>query len=457
MPIPNGLLAAVAHEDAGRLILVVGAGCSYEEPTGIPLARDCAIEAHRRLVADGIMDEGTCQDPSDLSSLADSVLSQNGDQLALVERMPLRRFKLAQPNQGHLIAAAMMAEHAIKSIVTLNFDLALSNALAQLGVKEVAVLSGPHEHTRMGVVNLVYLHRNVDADPNDWILTSESLATAWEGQWEQVIASAMLSTPVTVFAGLGSPAAVLTESANKIRNAIPEGVDIYQVDPGDKNESAFFQELKIPEEHYVQEGWITFMRQLDARLTSEHLHRLKLASALIVNEEGIEEEELDPLLSQLSEGGLVHLGKLRADWMLEQVGYLPDRAIDPRYMASLLLAVASIERMHGCVANIEPGGLVRFEIEDKRLSSIRVASGRGLKSWLALEASLGQMDWQSAQLASAPVLVAGVGARPAQISPPADITGGDQEGSIIDEGGTRTLLSVDELRAMPERSSELIK
>ncbi len=171
MPLPAELLGAIAHEDGGRVVLVIGAGCSFEAPTNLPLARTCAEEAHRRLVADGVIGDGDCPHAEDLSSVADTVRQASGTQAPLVERLPLTRFRSAEPNEGHRLAAAMMREHAVKAVVTLNFDLALSTALANLGNKEVMILTGPQDHHRMGIINLVYLHRNVDAAPDDRTLT----------------------------------------------------------------------------------------------------------------------------------------------------------------------------------------------------------------------------------------------------------------------------------------------
>src|SRR5437867_3568034 len=209
MPLPADLLGAIAHADGGRVVMVTGAGCSFEEPTALPLARECALDVHRLLILDGVLTAGQCTNPEDLSCVTDAVRLQLGTQAPVVERLPINRFRNAQPNDGHLRVAAMMREEAIRAVVTLNFDLAFSTALAQVGAEEVITLNGPQDHHRMGAVNLIYLHRNAHADPEDWILSTEAMENAWRGQWEGVIASAMLAAPVTVFAGLGTPAAVL--------------------------------------------------------------------------------------------------------------------------------------------------------------------------------------------------------------------------------------------------------
>src|SRR6185436_7441805 len=141
MAVPEELLGAISAPGGGRVALVVGAGCSIEAPTGIPAARHCSGEIHRRLVADGVLQDGECDDPEDLSHVADAVHHKTGAQGPVVQRLCERYpLKLACPNEGHLIAAAMLSEGVIGAIVTLNFDLALSNALSQLGVDTVGII-----------------------------------------------------------------------------------------------------------------------------------------------------------------------------------------------------------------------------------------------------------------------------------------------------------------------------
>ena len=299
MPLPVKLLGAIAHEDGGRVVLVIGAGCSFEAPTNLPLARTCAEEAHRRLVADGVIGDDDCPRAEDLSCVADTVRQASGTQAPLVERLPLTRFRSAEPNEGHRLAAAMMREHAVKAVVTLNFDLAISTALADLGNKEVMILTGPQDHHRMGIINLVYLHRNVDAAADDWILTTEALDNAWRGQWQEFVVATMLTAPVTVFAGLGTPAAVLIDSTGRIRGAIPQGVNAFQVDPGAAEDSEFFTALQILDANYIRSGWVDFMRSLASRLAAEHRSALHQAAMQFQADEGLELGDVEDLCDQL--------------------------------------------------------------------------------------------------------------------------------------------------------------
>jgi hypothetical protein len=131
------------------------------------------VEVHRRLLADGILQNGECEDSNDLSLVADAVFIKRNSQRDVVERLREQYdLKLATPNDGYLIAAAMLCEGAISSVVTLNFDLAISNALSELGAGLiVGVIDCPDELPRQKNINVYYLHRNVNAvDPESWVL-----------------------------------------------------------------------------------------------------------------------------------------------------------------------------------------------------------------------------------------------------------------------------------------------
>ena len=165
--LPPDLLQAIAEPTGSRVVLLVGAGCSLEPPTSLPLSRQCAEQAHAELLAEGVLAIGDCSDPSDLSVLAETVADRTGSQDALIGRMHPNCFKTAQPNHGHTLAAILLRERAISCVVTLNFDLALSSALAMVGGDDVEVIQGPEDHGRLGTINLVYLHRNANSEPGE--------------------------------------------------------------------------------------------------------------------------------------------------------------------------------------------------------------------------------------------------------------------------------------------------
>ena len=86
---------------------------------------------------------GECARPDELSCVADTVFRKTGQQVDLVDRLPLHEFRNASPNEGHLVAAAILRERVITDILTLNFDLALAHALSHVcATYDVAVISG---------------------------------------------------------------------------------------------------------------------------------------------------------------------------------------------------------------------------------------------------------------------------------------------------------------------------
>ena len=75
----------------------------------------------------------------------------------------------------------MLWEGAISLVVTLNFDLALSNALRELGAGGiVGVIESPTDLPSQRNKNVFYLHRNVNSDPESWILRTAALNEEWK-------------------------------------------------------------------------------------------------------------------------------------------------------------------------------------------------------------------------------------------------------------------------------------
>jgi hypothetical protein len=460
MTLPPNLLHAIAHLGGGRVVLVIGAGASVELPTNLPASRECSVEAHRSLVADGVIADGDCQDSEDLSCVADAVLDVTGKQGELVERLPLEKFRHAEPNQGHLIAAALLRERAVGCVMTLNFDLAMSAALTAVGAREdVGVVSGPNEHHRLAGVNLIYLHRNVVADPESLILRTAELENEWRNRWEEVIAHRVIGGPVTVFAGLGTPAGVLVETTVRIRQAIPHAAHIYQVDPADRGQSAFFARLDLPDDAYLQMGWCAFMEELATRVVEEHRAELYRACQALISDEGWNDPDPAVLCGRLAALGLLGLGRVRARWILDTTVYVPRHLVTVDWIGDLLLAIGVIEQSTGAHAVFEEDGVVELRRDDQTLSSLIVASGKGVRRWLALEAEIGQHSFRRRNRSRQPrfALVGAVqGVRPDQIAPPSNIALGDERESILSGGGVSQLVSVEELRASPDLARRLV-
>jgi hypothetical protein len=437
MTLPHELLHAVSAQGGGKITLVVGAGCSFEPPTSIPLAGTCSQQCHDRLVANGVLGLGDCRLPENLSSVADAVFANTGEQRLLVEQLSQHyELKAASPNEGHWLAAALLREGAIASVVTLNFDLALSTAIASLGVGDVVgIVDGPDDLPNKKAFNLYYLHRNANtADPETWVLRTAALDTEWKESWEQVVAAMVLATPVVVFAGLGSPANVLVQSATLIRNAIPNGSKAYQVDPGDPDSSAFFQVLTLPPEAYIRKPWCEFMEELAHRLGVEHASRLKTAAEALIQRERLYPEDLTILLDRMQNNGLLNVGRMRANWLLHDKEYFAEDPLARELLADLLLAAALIARVTDTQAVLCTDGVVEFRRGDRTVATHILASGRGTRGQVAIETALKQRRRRLRDRAVPPsgAIIAGTpSGNTAPITPPADVLLGDTSASIV--------------------------
>lgn len=437
MNLPAELLQAVSAPGGGKITLVIGAGCSLEAPTSIPLAGECSRQCHERLIADGILADEDCLDPSNLSSLADAVFAKRGTQDPLVKQLSQHyTLKSASPNEGHLLTAAMLREGAITSVLTLNFDLALSTAIAALGVGDaIGIIDGPDDLLNQNRFNLYYLHRNANESNSDlWILRTEALATEWRGKWQAVVTAKVLATPVVVFAGLGSPADVLIECTKLIQNSIPEGSRAYQVDPGQPNESAFFLALALDPAFFIQGKWCEFMAALSQRLVVQQIALLNSTAQDVIARDTLYPEDLAPLLSRLENLGLLELGRLRANCLLYEQDYIVDEELGRELVADVLLGIALITRVTGTTAIILGIGVVEFRRGDRIVSTHLVVSGRGSRGRIAIQSELSLRQRRYRGLASSPAGAIVGGIRDdieGPITPPADVLIGDTSGSII--------------------------
>lgn len=461
MTLPAELLQAIAAPGGGKITLVVGAGCSFEAPTSIPLAGTCSEECHRRLVANGVLTDGDCLTPRNLSCLADTVVEKTGHQRLLVEQLSqLYDFKGATPNEGHRLAAALLRERAIVSVVTLNFDLALSTAIGDLGVGDaVGIIDGPEDLRNQKVTNLYYLHRNVNAaDPEKWVLRSDVLTAEWQGGWEAVVAAKVLSAPVVVFAGLGSPADVLIESTKFIQKAIPDGNMAYQVDPGDHDTSAFSRALALGPSTFIQAGWCDFMAALSQQLVVEHTSQLGAAAVTMVQRDRLIPEDIAALLSRFQDIGLLQLGRLRASWLLHEKPYYPDDLLGRELVADLLLAAAMVARVTGATAIPFEDGIVEFRRGDRVVASHVFISGRGSRSRSSIEAGLSarQRSFRGRAVPPTGAIIAGTrdgGTTP--ITPPPNVVLGESSESIVIGQSALSIFHVESLRQDPTQCRQV--
>lgn len=442
------LLRQLTRDDGGRVVLILGAGCSCEAPTSLPLSHDLSANLHRQLVRHGTLATGDCTDPEDLSELADAVVRRTGSQRELVECMPLGQFRVAAPNEGYLIAAALLREQAVACVLTLNFDLAMSSALTRVGADDVGVVNGPDEHQRLQTKNLIYLHRNVSASPEDLVLTTPSLETSWRDGWEEIVVRRLVSSPVTVFAGLGSPADVLVHCVEKIRAALSAETLVIQVDPTPHGHSPFSQALAISPERHTEMGWSEFMRSLSHVLMDQWHDQVVEACKELASENGWKEEDISSLLGEFHRIGIVECGAMRARWLLQPPLYLPWRHANTEWLADLVLVIRLVERETCSTAKLRADGIVEFHSPSGLVGEVGVAHGRGSRSWSALEPII-RKEYRSAAKPPGRVIVAGFVGAVTPSSPPLSIVNDEPEENIIDGPTPWTMVSAYELREDP--------
>ncbi|NOT02175.1 MAG: hypothetical protein HOP29_16315 [Phycisphaerales bacterium] len=462
MPLPPEMLQAVTSPGGGKLSFVIGAGCSIEAPTSVPVAWVCSKEVHRRLVEDGVIKDGDCSDPCDLSLVADTVFSKTGSQKPVVGRFSEQYdLKLAAPNAGYLILAAMLCEGAISSVVTFNFDLAMTNALSHLGVgNSIGVVDSPDDLPRRKARNVYYLHRNVNAsDPETWVLRSAALETEWKGHWQSIIAGSVLASPIVVFAGLGTPISVLVETTSLIRAALPAATKYFQVDPSEKEKSKVFVALKIDDAAYLQKPWCEFMEELSKRFVSECIALLDAAMHKKVRDDRLTAEDTTALLIRLSTLGLVSLGKARAQWLLHEKPYCPDDDTGRAQLADLFLAARLIARVAHADLQIADDGLVEFHRDGRVVAVYALVSGRGHRGKAAIEAQieLRRSQFRSRSVPPLGALVGGTSDSWAmQLSPPEDVVRGPAAEDIVTGPTSLPLIHIGELRADMGRVAKVV-
>ncbi len=456
----------------GQIAFVVGAGCSLESPTDLHLSSVYSERAFESLKRDGVLEDGDC-DPTDLSEVASAVFAKEQSQGPLVLTLPREKYQHARPNLGHLLAVALIAEGAISCIATVNFDMALTNAITQLQVTEIATVGGPEDLGRFGGKAIVYLHRNAyELNVENWILRREVIEEFWKEGWESVVAERVSSSPQLVFAGLGSKASALTESLRRVQERVPDQTRTYLVDPAET--SVFAGEITLADESdHIQLRWGEFMTKLAARLAAELDAELAEACAEVasIHEWADDVSTIDPVRQALGRLNLCELGVVRGQWLgTGAAGYAPDDsatrsyvtddATSRQYMADLVLGLGALVGSADCAVEVTSAGTVTFDAPsnpDLGPLTVHPVSGRGIAPWGVIDrveqrcATVGQ---HSADV----VLVAGLrSSRPDAPSPPYDILGPIPSGDITYAISSPRIVDVDELRQDSNMRMELAR
>lgn len=462
MMLPPELLQAVADR-RGHIACVVGAGCSLESPTDLSLASVYSERAFNSLKLNGVLADGDCN-PSDLSDVASTVFAKQQSQDLLVRALPRADYQHARPNLGHLLAVALMAEGAISCIATLNFDMALSNAITQLHVTEIATVSGPHDLGNFGDKSLVYLHRNAyESDSALWILRKEAIDEQWKQGWEGAVADRISLSPQLVFAGLGSKAAALTESLRRVKRRVSDQTCTYVVDPASKSEFADEVELAAAE-HHIQLGWVQFMTALAGRLTAELNSKLSDVCGQFAEAHGWCDGDttVRPVLDALEQLNLVELGLTRGQWLGTGTGgyapedvayrsYVPDDDTSRGYIADLILGLGALVASEDCTVEITGAGTVKLEAPSNSDGPLTIypVAGRGLEPWGVIDRVAKVCSATGARSADV-ILYSGLRSKPpSDPVPPSDIVGEVPADDITYAVTSLRIVDVDDLRTDP--------
>ena len=404
------------------MALVVGAGCSVEPPTSLKLSSEYSREAHNALVADGVLAEGKCSEPEDLSELAEFVFQQSESQADLVKRLPRHEFRTARPNDGYLNAVALMLEGVVSCVVTLNYDLALAHAVSELGGGGISVINGSKDVGDLGSKSVIYLHGNANAtDEEGWILRKTVLEEEWRNTWQTLVADRVSTSPFLIFAGLGSPAAVLAESVSRLRQINAGVPTTYVVDP--YPDSQFSRGLEIPEDNHMQMKWSEFMKLVSKRVARECCRDIKDSATSISEEQGWDTEagRFEDLIACFHSAGLRVMGRTRAVWLCREIPYQQDSPENRDPMAQLLLALGKILADPIYELSINRDGLIRVRVNGRIKGYAMALHGAGVK----LRSTVRELVQKTAaNMTEKPdvVLVAGfVATSSDDLAPPGDI------------------------------------
>lgn len=437
----SDLFHALVRPGGARITLVLGAGCSVEPPTELDSGPQVAKNAYDQLVNDGVLPSDTLTEEGqwDLTKVAGAVVeqSQDGSQRELTRRLPVDEFIHATPNEGHLITAALMRENAIAYVLTLNFDKAMSHAIAEVSAgSEITPVWGRERQAHIQPPCLIYLHGTADSDQENWVITLEALEELGDGeedQWEELAALQALLQPFGVFVGLGSIAPVLTSTIEDVQEHIQDGailqVDTASYDSQIETEESFTNQADISESEYYEMSWCEFMCYLGERMAQRQIQETA-AECENQNQDPTIEDGLRRRVQQmLNRGGgigLLELGNIRANWLCRHnLRYLPhEQGNVVNCIAVLLLILDLIEQNRNCTAVIKDDGVVDFYSSTSgahHLASVQLVHGRGNKWWSNIDAKVLHNRQRKSPLEITGVVGTGLEGDPNDITPPEDI------------------------------------
>lgn len=436
--LPSSILACVSAPGGGRLMLVTGAGSSMDWPTNLKSGGDYSEIAFCALVGDRLLSADACTEPRDLSLLADVVYQTHQSQHPLTDRLPRNEWRNATPNEGHRIAAALLIEGVIRSIITLNYDLAFQSALQSLGApSSISVAKGPEDHVAIGNQALIYLHRSAESDPESWVLRKADLDDGWRGGWEAMVAAGCLSAPVTLFAGLGSPAAVLTETVSSLAGIA--GSEYFFADP--YPDGKFLEALGPHLTAVVEMGWIDLMREISARVAAAQTKEVEMSCRALAQERGLSATRVPDICASLGGMGIVAIGMLRAAWLFHSKPFCPAMVDhENARLADLLTTVSVVAEALDADAIFRDGGVCELRLRgSERSVSFMCAHGSGMHTWATIQARL-EMRRPQSMLSIMPRVVIGTGLVADTSQLPEDLVHGDRPPDDLVRGHNDSIL-----------------
>ena len=202
-----------------------------------------------------------------------------------------------------------------------------------------------------------------------------------------------MSCPVVVFAGLGSPAAVLAESVTRVRDALDEDRHhVFVVDPAAT--TALEAALNLPASSHVESGWSNFMEGMAERLLADLASELEATEGHSAHStRGMERLSISPT----SLCGCTSWESLRLEgsgqngcWTASNTHLTTHEGPS---LADLVLGLGLIERAANVQVQFQDDGVVELHRDGGAPIRLLPASGGGAFRWSALEATFSRSGW----------------------------------------------------------------
>jgi hypothetical protein len=352
------LMAALEHVEGHGIVLVIGAGSSVDDPTGLELGGHYSQLAHDALRRRGVIAEQP--HPWDLAELADAVIAATGNQDQLVAELPIQAMRLATPNRGHVLAAALQSDGFIRSILTLNYDTAMASAIAQLGSADVHVIERKEDMPPTRPKLLIYLHGSASGRTEDLVLTTADLDSSWQGSWKELITNQTMLAPVVAFVGLGSSATLLSSTLQKMKDGIGTAAAFLLVGPGDQSTTTFAQSVGADAAHCLDCGWSAFMQECAAYALETLVGLSSAKFPEVERQKNVPVVDTAAVVESIRQMDYMSYGAARAKWfgVENRRRYMPHPAQDATeliHLADVIHFIAEIESWVSTTATFADG------------------------------------------------------------------------------------------------------